>query len=69
MSKNGSISFFFFFVVATNLYINLFIKVTPLLVGMYCSDCLQQKQQAHSRGGSRGSNEPLFEDQLAEEKA
>ena len=34
MSKNGSISFFFlFFVVATNRHINLFIKLTPLLVG------------------------------------
>ena len=36
--------FFFFFLVATNLYINLFIKLTPLLLGVYCSDCLQQKQ-------------------------
>ena len=44
VSKNGSISFFFFFVVATNLYINLFIKLSPLLLGMGCSDCLQQKQ-------------------------
>ena len=45
VSKNGSISFFFFsFVLATNLYINLFIKLSPLLLGMYCSDCLQQKQ-------------------------
>ena len=35
---------FFFFVVATNVHINLFIKLAPLLVGMYCSDCLQQKQ-------------------------
>ena len=40
VSKNGSIScfFFFFFVVATNVYINLFIKLSPLLLGMYCSD-------------------------------
>ena len=30
--------------VATNLHINLFIKLSPLLLGMYCSDCLQQKQ-------------------------
>ena len=36
--------FFFFFVVATNRYINLFIKLSPLLLGMYCSDCLQQRQ-------------------------
>ena len=36
--------FFFFFLVATNRYINLFIKLTPLLLGVYCSDCLQQKQ-------------------------
>ena len=43
-SKNGSISFFFFFLVVTNLYINLFIKPSFLLLGMYCSDCLQQKQ-------------------------
>ena len=35
---------FFFFVVATNRYINLFIKLSPLLLGMYCSDCLQQRQ-------------------------
>ena len=47
MSKNGSISFFsffFFFLLATNRYINLFIKLSPLLLGMYCSDCLQQQQ-------------------------
>ena len=45
MSKNGSISLlFFFFVVATNVYINLFIKLSPLLLGVYCSDCLQQQQ-------------------------
>ena len=44
VSKNGSISFFFFFVVVTNRYINLFIKLSPLLLGMYCSDCLQQQQ-------------------------
>ena len=36
--------FFFFFVVATNLHINLFIKICPLLEGMYCSNCLQQKR-------------------------
>ena len=40
---HGSV-FFFFFVVATNLHINLFIKLSPLLEGMYCSDCLQQKR-------------------------
>ena len=45
VSKNGSISFFFFsFLVVTNRYINLFIKLSPLLLGMYCSDCLQQQQ-------------------------
>ena len=38
------VSFFFFFVVATNLHINLFIKISPLLEGMYCSNCLQQKR-------------------------
>ena len=26
------------------LHINLFIKLYPLLVGIYCSDCIQQKQ-------------------------
>ena len=39
-----SFSFFFFVVVVTNLLINLFIKLCPLLEGMYCSDCLQQKR-------------------------
>ena len=34
----------FFFVVVTNLHINLCIKLCPLLEGMYCSDCLQQKR-------------------------
>ena len=43
VSKNG-LANFFFFMVASNLHINLFIKLSPLLVGMYCSDCLQQKQ-------------------------
>ena len=43
MSKTGRFRFFFF-LVATNLYINLFIKLSPLLLGMYCSDCLQQQQ-------------------------
>ena len=43
--KTGRFLFFcFFFLVATNRYINLFIKLTPLLLGVYCSDCLQQKQ-------------------------
>ena len=41
MSKNGLR--IFFSMVALNLHINLFICL-PLLVGMYCSDCLQQKQ-------------------------
>ena len=34
----------FFFIVVTNLHINLCIKLSPLLEGMYCSDCLQQKR-------------------------
>ena len=42
MSYNGL--GIFFFMVAANLHINLFIKLCPLLLGMYCSDCLQQKQ-------------------------
>ena len=45
MSRFGSGLFLvFFFVVVTNLHINLFIKLSPLLEGMYCSDCLQQKR-------------------------
>ena len=32
------------FMVASNLHINLFIKLCSLLEGIYCSDCLQQKQ-------------------------
>ena len=40
----GRLSCFVFFVVATNLHINLFIKLSPLLEGMYCSNCLQQKR-------------------------
>ena len=44
MSKNGLHNLFsFFFTVASNLNINLFIQLSPLLVGMYCFDCLQQK--------------------------
>ena len=35
---------FFFFVVVTNLHFNLCIKICPPLVGMYCSNCLQQKR-------------------------
>ena len=38
----GSLSLFF--MVASNLHIDLLIKLSPLLVGMYCFDCLQQKQ-------------------------
>ena len=37
-------SCFFFFVVVTSVHINLFIKLCPLLEGMYCCDCLQQKR-------------------------
>ena len=46
ITRNASIAgiLFFFFVVYTNRYINLFIKLSPLLLGMYCFDCLQQKQ-------------------------
>ena len=44
VSRFGSGISFFFFVVATNLHINLFIKLSPLLVRMCCSDCLQQKR-------------------------
>ena len=43
VSRFGSV-FFFFFVVATNLHINLFIKLYPLLEEMYCSHCVQQKR-------------------------
>ena len=32
------------FVVATNLHINLCIKICPPLVGMYCPNCLQQRR-------------------------
>ena len=35
---------FFFFVVVRNRHINLCIKTCPPLVGMYYSDCLQQKR-------------------------
>ena len=48
VSRFGSGIFFFFFVVATNLHINLCIKLCPLLEGMYCSDCLQQKRPNES---------------------
>ena len=46
--KLGWVSFFFrsrrfFFMVASNLHINLFIKICSLLKGIYCSGCLQQK--------------------------
>ena len=44
MSKIGLGIFFFFFMVATNLHINLFVKLCSLLEGIYCSDCLQQKR-------------------------
>ena len=36
--------YFFFFVVASNLKINLCIKLCSLLEGIYYSDCLQQKR-------------------------
>ena len=44
VSDFGRVSFFFFFVVVSNRQINLCIKICLPLVGMYCSDCLQQKQ-------------------------
>ena len=47
VSRFGSGFFFFFFVVVTNLHINLYIKLCPLLEGMYCSDYLQQKRQIY----------------------
>ena len=34
---------FFFFIVVTNVHINLCIKLCPHLVRIYCSDCLQLK--------------------------
>ena len=58
-------SCFFSFVVATNLHINLCIKLWSLLERMYCSDCVQQKWSnenlllAHiSRG--RGPSHPYL---------
>ena len=56
-----SLSYFFFFVVASNLHINLFIKLCSLLEGIYCSDCLQQKrpnQNLFSARISRGRGPP-----------
>ena len=57
----------FFFVVATNLHINLCIKLCPLLQRMYCSHCLQQKRANKnlllaliSRG--RGPSHPYLSD-------
>ena len=35
---------FFFFIVVTNVHINLCIKLCPPPVRIYCSDCLQQKR-------------------------
>ena len=56
---------FFFFVVATNLHINLCIKICPPLVGMYCSDCLQQKRPNQNLlfrhiSRERGSTHPFL---------
>ena len=55
----------FFFVVASNLHINLFMKLCSLLEGVYCSDCLQQKRPDQnllsariSRG--RGTSHPYL---------
>ena len=64
MSRFGSgifFSFFFsflFFVVVTNLHINLFIILSPLLEGMYCSNCLQQKRPNITARISRGREPP-----------
>ena len=47
--------------VASNLHINLFIKLCSLLEGIYCSDCLQQKRPNHnllSARISRGRGPP-----------
>ena len=61
--KMGSLSFFFFFfMVASNLHINLFIKLSPLLVGMYCSDCLQQKRPNQNPLLGRGPPRPYLRD-------
>ena len=54
-----------FFVVATNLNINLCIKICPPLVGMYCSDCLQQKRPNQNLlfrriSRERGSTHPFL---------
>ena len=35
---------FFFFIVVTNVHINLCIKLCPPLVRIYCFDCLKQKR-------------------------
>ena len=40
----GYLFFSFFFVVASNLHINLCIKLCSLLAGIYYLDCLQQKR-------------------------
>ena len=41
----GRVSIYFFFVVGSNLHINLHIKLCSLLEGIYYnSDCLQQKR-------------------------
>ena len=40
----GRVSFFFFFIVVTNVHINLCTILCPPLVRIYCSDCLQQKR-------------------------
>ena len=58
ITRNASIAgILFFFVVATNRDINLFIKLSPLLLGMYCSDCLEQKQANQNPFLSRISRE------------
>ena len=43
MSKIG-LGIFLFFMVASNLHINLFIKLWFFPGGVHCSDCLQQKR-------------------------
>ena len=57
VSRFGS-DIFFFFIVATNVHINLCIELCPPLVRIYCSDCLQQK----------GPNQNLFFRHILQER-
>ena len=65
MSKIGLGIFFFLHSTASNLHINLFIKLCSLLEGIYCSDCLQQKQHDKNllsalRSQGRGPTHPYL---------